>query len=114
MPFGSQHPDTGDVMRQRGFRIVLVWMLLAVLQAGMKLYVIQEIFSVLLVTAVAVIALVLVPVTFVLLQSGTRRAWPWLKTNIVPLAIWMRRQVREDRLQRDSDDQHCGLGTVWR
>ncbi len=76
-------------MRQRGLRIVLGWILLAVLQAAMKLYVVQEIFSVLLVTAVAVVGLMLFPVTFVLLQSGARRALPWLKTGTTRLATWI-------------------------
>lgn len=73
-------------MRQRGVRIVLGCMLLTVLQAAMKLYVIQEIFSVLFATAVATVGLMLIPVTFVLLQSGARRALPWLKTNAARLA----------------------------
>src|SRR5450631_896431 len=86
MPIGSQRADAGGVMRQIGLRIVLGWMLLTVLKAAMKLYVIQEIFSVLLATAVAIVVLMLVPVTFVLLQSGARRALPWLKSNVARLS----------------------------
>lgn len=74
-------------MRQIGLRIVLGWMLLTVLKAAMTLYVIQEIFSVLLATAVATVVLMLVPVSFVLLQSGARWALPWLKSNVTRLAI---------------------------
>jgi hypothetical protein len=87
MPIESSRADAGDAMRQRGLRIVLAWMLLTVLQAAMKLYVIQEIFSVLLATAVATVGLMLVPVTFVLLQSGARRALPWLKTSVARLGV---------------------------
>jgi hypothetical protein len=98
MPTGSQGADAEDVMRQRGVRIVLGCMLLTVLQAAMKLYVIQEIFSVLLATAVATVGLMLVPVTFVLLQSGARRALPWLKTSVARLAISIY-AIRMDRLR---------------
>src|ERR1700730_2994444 len=50
--------------------------------AAMKVYIVQEVFSVLLATAAAVMALMLVPVAFVLLQSGAGHALSRLEISM--------------------------------
>jgi hypothetical protein len=64
----------------KAFLMALALTLLAI-QVSMNLYIVQEVFSVLLATAVAVMVLMLITVTFVLLQGVSRHALSWLKTG---------------------------------
>jgi hypothetical protein len=72
---------SGATCRQRAF-VIGLGLTLSAMTAAMKVYIVQEVFSVLLATAAAVMALMLVPVAFVFLQSGAGHALSWLKTSM--------------------------------
>jgi len=68
-----------------GMAVVLALQLLVVLAIGKKVYMVQEVLVVMLLTAISVAAILLLSVAFVLLQEGIRRASHSAMTGLLRL-----------------------------
>jgi hypothetical protein len=99
MPLASEHGRIGKVKRRKRLRIALALLFLAVMPLALRLYVVQEIFFVVLSVALTFIALLPVLVVLLVLQVIGRSALPRLKTNIARLAAWSHMQLWADRLR---------------
>ena len=99
MPLASERGRSGNVKRRKGLRVALAFLFIAVMPLALRLYVVQEIFFVVLSVALTFIALLPVLVVFLVLQGVARSALPRLKTNIARLAAWSHMQLWADRLR---------------
>jgi hypothetical protein len=76
-----------------GVAVMLALQILAALVPGKKVYMLQEILVVMILTAITVAAIWLFLVAFVLFQEGIRRAVLWIKSGIAQLALLSHRRV---------------------
>lgn len=73
--------------------VVLAFVLLVVLAAEKRVYMVQEITIVMLLVAISVVAILLLSIAFVLFQEGIRQAIHSMKIGILRLAKFSRRHL---------------------
>lgn len=83
----------GRLLWQMGMALVLALSLLAALAVMKRVYMVQEAFVVMFVTALLVTAILFLLVCFVLFQAGIRQAILWTIAVIPSLARFSHRQV---------------------
>jgi hypothetical protein len=93
MPDERYRTAIGRLIWQIGMAAVLALQLLVVLAIGKKVYMVQEVLVVMLLTAISVAAILLLSVAFVLLQEGIRRAFHSAMTGLLRLTGFAPRPV---------------------
>jgi hypothetical protein len=93
MSDGSYQTAIARLIWQMGMAAVLALLLLDVLAIGKKVYMLQEVLVVMLLTAISVAVILLLSVAFVLLQEGIRRAFHSAMTGLLRLTGFAPRPV---------------------